>query len=208
MNDARAKLVLASGSPRRLSLLEQVGIKPDLLAPATIDEAPRRTEMPRSLVKRLARDKAQNAAGSEQVAALEGGAYILAADTVVAIGRRIIGKPETLDDASSTLKQLSGRGHRVFTSVCLVTPNGGYRQRIVESRVRFKRLSRQDMESYLASGEWRGKAGAYAIQGRAEAFVQKIQGSYSNIVGLPLYETIALLQGSGYPVYFSWYAKT
>lgn len=205
MNTARVKLVLASGSPRRIALLEQVGIKPDLLCPATVDETPKRTEMPRSLVRRLARAKAQKAAVSPQVESLEGGVYILAADTVVALGRRALGKPETFDDAVTYLKQLSGRGHRVFTSICVVTPRGAYRQRTVETRVRFKRLSRQDLDSYLASGEWRGKAGGYAIQGRAEAFVQKLTGSFSNVVGLPLYETIALLHGSGYPVYFDWF---
>jgi septum formation protein len=207
MTDKVAKLVLASGSPRRLALLEQVGIKPDLLAPVSVDETPRRTEMPRSMVKRLARAKAQAAAEGPRVKGLEAATYVLAADTAVALGRRVFGKPETIDVAANHLRQLSGRGHRVFTSVCLITPRGNYRQRTVETRVRFKRLSRQDIDSYLACGEWRGKAGAYAIQGRAEAFVQKITGSFSNVVGLPVYETISLLQGAGYPVYFSWFAE-
>lgn len=206
MTETHAKLVLASGSPRRLALLEQVGIKPDMLSPATVDETPKRTEMPRSLVKRLARAKAQHAADTYQVSQLEGGAYILAADTIVAMGRRVMGKPSSIDEASNYLKKLSGRSHRVYTSVCLVTPDGAYRQRTVETRVRFKRFSRQDLESYLASGEWRGKAGGYAIQGRAEAFVQKLSGSYSNVVGLPLHETLGLLQGAGYPVYFNWFS--
>jgi nucleoside triphosphate pyrophosphatase len=206
MSDIRTKLVLASGSPRRLALLEQVGITPDLLVPTAVDETPKLTEMPRTLVKRLARAKAQKAAESHQVAAMEGGTYILSADTIVAIGRRIIGKPKTIEEAAIFLQKLSGRSHRVFTSVCLVTPGGNYRQRTVETRVRFKRLSKQDLEGYLTFGEWRDKAGAYAIQGRAEAFVQKITGSYSNVVGLPLNETIALLHGSGYPVYFNWFS--
>ena len=206
MSDARAKLVLASGSPRRLALLEQVGITPDLLSPSAVDETPKLTEMPRSLVKRLARAKAQKAAESHQVAELERSPYILSADTVVAIGRRIMGKPETIEEAAIYLKKLSGRSHRVFTSICLVTPGGSYRQKTVETRVRFKRLTKQDLEGYLASGEWRDKAGGYAIQGRAEAFVQKLTGSYSNVVGLPLHETIALLQGAGYPVYFNWFS--
>ncbi len=206
MSDARAKLVLASGSPRRLALLEQVGVTPDLLSPSAVDETPKLTEMPRSLVKRLARAKAQKAAESHQVTALDASPYILAAATVVAIGRRIMGKPDTIEEAAIYLKKLSGRSHRVFTSICLVTPGGGYRQKTVETRVRFKRLTKQDLEGYLASGERRDKAGGYAIQGRAEAFVQKLTGSYSNVVGLPLHETIALLQGSGYPVYFNWFS--
>ena len=205
MTDGRVKLVLASGSPRRLALLEQVGITPDLLCPTQIDETPKRAEMPRALVSRLARAKAEAALERNQVKAMGEGTFILAADTVVAIGRRHMGKPATIDDASAALKHLSGRSHRVFTSVCLITPKGTTRERTVESRVRFKRLSREDIESYLVSGEWRGKAGAYAIQGRAEAFVQKLQGSYSNVVGLPLYETVALLNGTGYPVYFNWF---
>lgn len=200
-------MVLASGSPRRLALLEQIGIIPDLLCPASIDETPKKTEMPRSLVRRLARAKAQKASLSKQVGKLEGGTYILAADTIVAIGRRVLPKPETMEQAAAHLNRLSGRNHRVFTSVCLVTPDDSYRQRTVETRVRFKRLSRQELDAYLASGEWRGVAGGYAIQGRAEAFVQKLSGSYSNVVGLPLYETIALLNGASYPVYFNWFSQ-
>lgn len=205
MTDGRVKLVLASGSPRRLALLEQVDITPDLLCPAQIDETPRRAEMPRRLARRLARAKAEAALDRNRVRALGEGTFILAADTVVAIGRRHLDKPATIDDASSALRHLSGRSHRVFTSVCLITPKGAVRERTVESRVRFKRLSREDIESYLVSGEWRGKAGGYAIQGRAEAFVQQLQGSYSNVVGLPVHETVALLNGTGYPVYFNWF---
>jgi septum formation protein len=205
MNDARAKLVLASGSPRRLSLLEQVGIRPDLLVPTQVNETQKKSEAPRALAARLARTKAEAAAAKAKVRDLGEGVYILAADTVVAVGRRVLDKPQTIDDAAFALKFLSGRAHRVFTAIHLITPKGAVRARTVETRVRFKRLSREDIESYLVSGEWRGKAGGYAIQGRAEAFVQNLQGSFSNVVGLPLHETVALLNGNGYPVYFNWF---
>ena len=132
------------------------------------------------------------------------GAYILAADTVVAVGRRILPKAELLDEAAQCLRLLSGRNHRVHTAVCLVTPKETFRQRYVETRVRFKRLSDEDIEAYLASGEWRGKAGGYAAQGIAGSFMVKIVGSYSNVVGLPLYETMTLLGGEGYPIHFGW----
>ncbi len=132
------------------------------------------------------------------------GAYILAADTVVAVGRRILPKAELLDEAAQCLRLLSGRNHRVHTSICLVTPNEAFRQRIVETRVRFKRLSDEDIDAYLASGEWRGKAGGYAAQGIAGTFIIKLVGSYSNVVGLPLYETMSLLGGEGYPIRFGW----
>jgi septum formation protein len=131
-------------------------------------------------------------------------AFVLAADTVVAVGRMSIGKPEFLDEAAKALATLSGRTHKVFTAVCIVTPDGKVRQRVVETRVRMKRLNRQEIESYLACGEWRGKAGGYAIQGIAGAFIQKIVGSYSNVVGLPLIEVVSLLAGEGFPVYFNW----
>ena len=126
------------------------------------------------------------------------GAFITAADTVVAVGRRIMPKAEMLDQAAACLRLLSGRNHRVYTAICLVTPKEAFRQRLVETRVRFKRLSKEDLEAYLASGEWRGKAGGYAIQGRAALFVRQIGGSYSNVVGLPLFETAALLEGQGF----------
>jgi len=132
------------------------------------------------------------------------GAFILAADTVVAVGRRIMPKAEMLDEAAACLRLLSGRNHRVYTAVCLVTPKEAFRHRLVETRVRFKRLSKEDLEAYLASGEWRGKAGGYAIQGLAGTFVVKIVGSYSSVVGLPLFETLGLLAGEGYPVHFGW----
>jgi len=200
----RPKLVLASGSPRRLSLINQAGIEPDSLQPADIDELPQRGEQPRALATRLARTKARVALEAINRAEELRGAFILAADTVVAVGRRILPKAELLDEASQCLRLLSGRNHRVFTSICLVTPKEAYRQRLVETRVRFKRLSEQDIEAYLASGEWRGKAGGYAAQGIAGTFIIKLAGSYSNVVGLPLYETLTLLSGEGYPVHFGW----
>ena len=200
----RPKIVLASGSPRRLSLINQAGIEPDALRPADIDETPKRGELPRACATRLARAKADAALNMVRIDDELRGAYIVAADTVVAVGRRILPKAELLDEAAQCLRLLSGRNHRVHTSVCLVTPKEAFRQRHVETRVRFKRLSEQDIQSYLASGEWRGKAGGYAAQGIAGTFLVKIVGSYSNIVGLPLYETMTLLGGEGFPIHFGW----
>jgi septum formation protein len=200
----RPKLVLASGSPRRLALINQVGIEPDALQPADIDEIPLKGELPRACANRLARTKAEAALASVRLDEELRGSYILAADTIVAVGRRILPKAELLDEAAQCLRLLSGRSHRVHTSVCLVTPKEAFRQRLVETRVRFKRLSEQDIEAYLASGEWRGKAGGYAIQGLAGSFVVKIVGSYTSVVGLPLYETVSLLGGEGFPVHFGW----
>ena len=200
----RPKLVLASGSPRRLSLLNQAGIEPDSLQPAEIDEIPAKGELPRALANRLAKEKAQAALESVKIDEELRGSYILAADTVVAVGRRVMPKTEMLDEAAACLRLLRGRNHRVYTSICLVTPKEAFRQRLVETRVRFKRLSNEDLEAYLASGEWRGKAGGYAIQGLAGTFVVKLVGSYTNVVGLPLYETMSLLGGEGFPVHFGW----
>jgi septum formation protein len=200
----RPKLVLASGSPRRLALINQAGIEPDALRPVDIDETPTKGELPRTCATRLARAKAEAALASLRLDEELAGAYILTADTVVAVGRRILPKAELLDEASQCLRLLSGRNHRVYTSICLVTPKEGFRQRLVETRVRFKRLSGEDIEAYLASGEWRGKAGGYAAQGLAGSFIVKLVGSYTNVVGLPLYETVALLAGEGYPVHFGW----
>jgi septum formation protein len=197
-------LILASGSPRRLSLLDQIGIEPDKLLPANVDETPQPKETPRALARRLARTKAEVARRSAERDPETRHAYVLAADTVVAVGRRILPKPELTDEAAACLRLLSGRAHKVYTSVCLITPRGRVRQKLVETRLRFKRLSREEMETYLASGEWQGKAGGYAIQGRAGAFVTKLVGSYTNVVGLPIYETMALLMGEGYPVYANW----
>jgi septum formation protein len=200
----RPKLVLASGSPRRLGLLNQAGIEPEALRPAEVDEIPVKGELPRALANRLARAKAEAALSSVRLDEELRGGYILAADTVVAVGRRILPKAEMLEEAAQCLRLLSGRNHRVYTGICLVTPKETFRQRLVETRVRFKRLSAEDLEAYLASGEWRGKAGAYAIQGLAGTFVVKLVGSYTNVVGLPLYETLSLLAGEGYPVHFGW----
>jgi septum formation protein len=197
-------LVLASGSPRRLELLAQVGIEPERLLPADLDETPERGEHPRALAKRLAKAKAE--AGALTLSRIEQreGRYVLAADTVVTVGRRVMPKAELQEDAIANLRILSGRAHRVYTGLCLVTPEGRLRQRLVETRVRFKRLSKSDIERYIASGEWRGKAGGYAIQGLAGGFVVRLVGSYTNVVGLPLYETLSLLEGDG----FRWGART
>jgi septum formation protein len=200
----RPKLVLASGSPRRLALINQAGIEPEALRPADLDETPLRGELPRACANRLARAKADAALEMVRMDEELKGSYILAADTVVAVGRRILPKAELLDQAAQCLRLLSGRNHRVHSAVCLVTPNEAFRQRLVETRVRFKRLSDEDIEAYLASGEWRGKAGGYAAQGIAGSFIVKMVGSYTNVVGLPLYETTTLLAGEGYPIRFGW----
>jgi septum formation protein len=194
-----ASLILASGSPRRLQLLAQIGVVPDEVRPADVDETPRPNELPRDLARRLAREKAEAA-----YAGASPGSFLLAADTVVAVGRRILPKAEARDQAETCLALLSGRAHRVYTGVCLMTPGGKARERLVETRVRFKRLSDAERAAYIEAGEWHGKAGAYAIQGLAASFVLDIVGSYPNVVGLPLYETMCLLQGEGYPVRQTW----
>ena len=204
----RPKLVLASASPRRLALLEQIGVRPDALLPASLDETPHRNERPRSLALRLAEEKAREGARLAAQDAALSGALILAADTVVAVGRRILPKAETPDEAGDCLRLLSGRAHRVSTAICLVTRRGGLKSRLIETRLRFKRLSEREIESYLASGEWSGKAGGYAIQGLAGSFVSKLSGSYRAVVGLPLHETAGLLAGEGYPLHAGWSAKT
>ncbi|MBX8826622.1 Maf-like protein [Ochrobactrum sp. SFR4] len=198
-------LVLASASPRRIELLAQIGIEPAFLQPADIDETPQRSEHPRSLAKRLSKQKAERAKDKLKNDADYKSAFILAADTVVGVGRQILPKAESEDVALDCLRLLSGRAHKVFTGVCLVTPKGSLRQVLVESRVRFDRLSRRQMDAYISSGEWRGKAGGYAIQGLAGSFIVKMVGSYSNIVGLPLHETQALLEGENFPVYDQWH---
>src|SRR5579863_6575860 len=200
----RPKFVLASGSPRRLSLINQAGIEPDALRPADIDETPKRGELPRACATRLARQKAKTALAMVRIDEDLKGSFVLAADTVVAVGRRILPKAELLDEAAQCLRLLSGRNHRVHTAICLVTPRETFRQRLVETRVRFKRLSAEDIEAYLGSGEWRGKAGGYAVQGLAGTFFVKLVGSYTNVVGLPLYETVALLAGEGFPTHLGW----
>ncbi len=200
----RPKLILASASPRRLTLLAQAGVTPDALRPASLDETPRKGEMPRTLALRLARAKAETArdqiANDRDIA----DAFVLAADTVVAVGRRTILKPENVDEALAALQLLSGRAHRVLTALCLITPDDRLRIKVADTRVRFKRLSTGEMEAYIASREWQGKAGGYAIQGLAGCFAQKIIGSYTNVVGLPLAEAVGLLMSEGYPVHFSW----
>ena len=204
MNEAKVRLVLASASPRRMALLDRIGLSPDLLNPADVDETPGRRESPRRLSLRLAEEKALKAKAAPQVRALTGKVYVLAADTVVGLGRRVLPKAETYQEAKDCLSLLSGRAHWVYSSICLIAPDGSKSIRCVETKVRFKRLSREDLESYLRSEEWKGKAGGYAIQGRAEAFVRYISGSYSGVVGLPLNETVDLLMGAKYPVQKRW----
>lgn len=198
------KLVLASASPRRMQLLEQVGLTPDLLNPTDIDETPRRRESPRRLSIRLADEKAKAATTAPLVKAFGPNTYIVAADTVVGMGRRVLPKPATAEEAMDCLKLLTGRAHWVYSTVTVIAPGGKTSTRCCETKVRFKRLSRPDMETYIASGEWRGKAGGYAIQGRAAAFVRYLAGSHSGVVGLPLYETLHLLEGAGFPMHKIW----
>ena len=204
----RPKLVLASASPRRLALLEQMGVRPDQLLPTSLDETPRRNERPRTLALRLAEEKAQAAYRLVSHDPALAGALILAADTVVSVGRRILPKAESAEEATGCLELLSGRAHRVSTALCLTTTKGSFRSRVVETRVRFKRLSDLEIEGYVASGEWQGKAGGYAIQGLAGCFVAKLSGSYGAVVGLPLYETANLLVGEGYPIHKDWLGKS
>lgn len=187
-------LILASASPRRLDLLKQIGIIPDRVISAEVDEAPIKGELPRAHALRLASEKAQ------KVAPLAPDAAILAADTVVACGRRILPKAETEDEARACLNLLSGRRHKVFGGIALRLPNGRILSRVAQTAVAFKRLSAQEIEGYMRSGEWQGKAGGYAIQGRADAFVRGLMGSYSNVVGLALHDAANLLHAAGlYP---------
>jgi septum formation protein len=186
------RLILASASPRRLELLARLGVSPDAVIPAEIDETPRKAEIPDRYAFRMAIEKA--------AAAAEPGSLILAADTVVAAGRRILPKTETEDEARASLALLSGRRHRVHSAVAVADPEGRTRTRLSTSVVGFKRLSSEEIEAYLASDEWRGKAGGYAIQGRAEALVRMLSGSHSGVMGLPLFETRALLRAAGYPL--------
>lgn len=189
-------LILASASPRRRALLAQLGVEVAGIVPADIDETARAKETPRVLAARLARGKADAVAAA--LGATEG--YILAADTVVAVGRRVLPKTEDEQAAKACLALVSGRNHRVFTGVAVIAPDGRRAARVSETRVAMKRLSAAEVAAYLASDEWRGKAGGYAIQGRAAAFVTDLVGSYTGVVGLPLYETANLLEGLGYPV--------
>ncbi len=182
------RFILASASPRRLELLVQAGIQPCKIEPAEIDETPDGKELPRALVQRLARAK------SQVVAVRFPGCLVLGADTVVACGRRILGKAGDEEEAKRCLELLSGRRHRVYGGVSIVGPSGVIRSRVVVTQVQLKRLTKNEIGNYIATDEWRDKAGAYAIQGHAGAFVRKINGSYTNVVGLPLYETLALLR--------------
>lgn len=189
---ARPPLVLASGSPRRVDLLARIGIVPDRILPSDIDETPRKDELPRQLAARLSRAKAM------AVVPLVEGSLVLAADTVVGVGRRILPKAETEAEAHSCLDLLSGRRHRVYTGVALAVPDGRVLTRLVESVVTFQRLTQQQIDAYIASGEWHGKAGGYALHQSAEVFVRFLSGSHSNVVGLPLHETAQLLRGIGW----------
>jgi septum formation protein len=191
---ARLALVLASESPRRLALLAQAGITPDAIQPASIDETPHKAELPRLYALRLAQEKARAASGNWHGAP----ALVLAADTVVACGRRILPKAEDEKDVSDCLSLLSGRRHQVLTAVAVRMPDGSMKTAASLTRVAFKSLTAQEIQSYVQCGEGLGKAGGYAIQGRAEAFVRQINGSYSNVVGLPLLVTVGLLQGCGF----------
>jgi septum formation protein len=187
---AQPRLILGSASPRRRDLLAQIGVTPDEVRPADIDETPLKAETPRVYAERLALEKAQAIVGDD---------LILTADTVVALGRRILGKPDEEAQAAEYLFKLAGRRHRVITAVALRRGDRLW-TRCVETQVKFKRLSDEDISAYLRSGEWRGKAGGYAIQGIGAAFIPSINGSYTNVVGLPLTETAGLLRGAGYPV--------
>lgn len=190
MRNSQHKLILASASPRRLDLLKQIGIVPDEVCPADIDETPLKTELPRDHALRLGIGKAQAISAP--------GSFILACDTVVGVGRRILPKAETEQQARDCLALLSGRRHTVYNGIAVVAPDGKLRHRLSETTVKFKTLSLEDTELYIASGEWQGKAGGYAIQGLAAGFIPHIGGSYSTVVGLSLYDTIQLLKGSGF----------
>lgn len=185
------RLILASASLRRRDLLNQIGYTPDVVVPAEVDEDPLPRERPRDLAERLSRLKAG------AIAEAYPDDVVLAADTVVALGHRCLGKPADATEARTFLTKLSGRRHRVYGGVCIITPDGRVLSKVVMTQVRFKRLSERDVTDYLADGEWKGKAGGYAIQGRAAAFIPWINGSYTNVVGLPLMETASLLQSAG-----------
>ncbi len=184
------RLVLASASPRRLDLLKQIGIVPDQVIPADIDETARKNELPRDYALRMAIEKAQ--------AVKVEGHFILAADTVVAVGRRILPKAETEQQARECLGLLSGRRHIVYNGIAIITPSGALKTRLCDTAVRFRRLTPADIDAYVASGEWEGKAGGYGIQGVAAGFIPFIGGSYATVVGLSLYDTMQILKGAGF----------
>lgn len=189
---ASRRIILASASPRRRELLARLGVEPARVAPADIDETPLKSELPRDYAVRMAREKAEAAASTD--------GYVLAGDTVVAAGRRILPKAEDEATARACLDLLSGRRHRVLSAIAVRAPDGTLREKLSETVVRFKRLSREEIDAYIAGGEWHGKAGGYAIQGAAEGLVAWIQGSHSGVVGLPLFETRALLKAAGFPI--------
>lgn len=189
---AAPTLILASASPRRRELLARLGVEPARVAPADIDETPHEGERPRDYAIRMAREKAEAAASAE--------GHVLAGDTVVAVGRRILPKAENEKTARHCLELMSGRRHRVLSAIALRAPDGTLRERLSETIVIFKRLSREEVDAYLASGEWHGKAGGYAIQGAAEGLIKRIDGSHSGVVGLPLYETRAMLKAAGFEI--------
>ena len=188
------RLILASASPRRLDLLARIGVVPDAVLPADVDESIPKGELPRVHAQRLAREKAQAVAGQEP------DALVLAADTVVAVGRRILPKVEDQATLRACMRLLSGRRHRVLTGVALANPGGDIRERLVETMIAMKRLSEEEIDYYSNHGEWRGKAGGYALQGYGEVYVRHIAGSYSNVVGRPLAETRVLLKSAGYDI--------
>jgi septum formation protein len=192
MAESRPPLILASASPRRRELLAQIGIVPDEILAADLDETQLKTETPRQLAQRLAADKAR------AVAALRPDAFVLAADTVVCVGRRVLDKAHNENDVADCLKLLSGRGHRVFTGIALVRPRAQLTSRVIETRLTFKVLTSAEINDYVASGEGVGKAGGYGIQGRAGAYVTNLVGSFTSVIGLPVYETRCLLEGAGY----------
>ncbi len=185
------QLVLASASPRRRELIARLGLEADAIVPAEIDETPLKGELPRDYAMRMAREKAL---------AVTADGHVLAGDTVVAVGRRILPKAEDEVTARTCLKLLSGRRHRVLSAIALRAPDGSLRERLSETIVVFKRLSIEEVDSYIASGEWDGKAGGYAIQGAAEGLIRRIDGSHSGVVGLPLYETRAVLKAAGFAI--------
>ena len=189
---SRRTLILASASPRRRELLARLGVEPARVVHADIDETPLKAELPRDYAARMAREKA--------LAAADRSGHVLAGDTVVAVGRRILPKAEDEATARTCLELLSGRRHRVLSAIALLAPDGTLRERLSETQVRFKRLSGEEIRAYLAGGEWHGKAGGYAIQGSAEGLIAWIGGSHSGVVGLPLFETRALLKVAGFPI--------
>lgn len=190
MTEPRAPLVLASASPRRLDLLAQAGIHPDEVRPADIDETPQKDETPRTLAQRLALGKARAVHGAGQ--------YTLAGDTVVALGRRVLPKAADADEVMACLALMSGRAHQVLSGIAVIAPDGREAARVVTSRVVFKRMTAGEMQRYARDGDGTGKAGGYAIQGGAAPFIRRINGSYTAIVGLPLYEAVSMLEGLGY----------